>query len=236
MSGVSPAGEKDRIAVWDLPTRLFHWLLVVLLVSAYATRNYLDDPTLYWHRINGYAVLSLLLFRVFWGFAGSSTSRFGAFLPTPATVYRYGTGLLSGRRLHYLGHNPLGSLLIFGMLIALAAQAGTGLFTSDETIAQGPLHDHAPDWVTSAAESYHAKGFWIIAALVAVHVAANLIYQFGFKDRLITAMVTGAKPAGVFVDAQESQAASIGRACICFAVAVAVVAAGVVVSGDSLLR
>ncbi len=140
------------------------------------------------------------------------------------------------RRLHYLGHNPVGSVLIFAMLFALAAQAGTGLFTSDETIAQGPLHDLAPDWVTSRAESYHAKGFWIIAALAAVHIAANLLYEFGFKERLITAMVTGAKPASTYVDAEAARAASLGKALLCFAIAVAAVSGGVVLSGDSLLR
>ena len=226
----------SSIRVWDLPTRLFHWLLVLLIVSAYFTRNYLADPTLYWHRINGYAVLTLVLFRLLWGFVGSSTARFAAFFPRPGAIYRYAVGLVRRRRLHYLGHNPLGSLLILTMLLAVAAQAGTGLFTSDDTLAQGPLYDHAPAWITSRAESYHAKGFWIIAALAAVHIAANLLYQFGFKDRLITAMITGDKPAADYVDAGETRPATLGRAALCLAIALALVAGTVILAGDSLLH
>ena len=236
MSGATPARDEAAVAVWDVPTRLFHWLLVILLVSAYCTRNYLDDPTLYWHRINGYAVLTILVFRVLWGFVGSSTSRFAAFIPTPAGVSRYTIALLRGRRLHYLGHNPLGSLLIYGLLLAVVAQAGTGLFASDETLAQGPLYDHAPDWMTHGAESYHANRFWIIAALASLHVFANLAYQFGLKDRLITAMITGSKPPGSYTEQRLVRFESMKRAVLCLAVAALLVAAGVLATGDSLLR
>lgn len=225
-----------HVKAWDGATRLFHWALVALLVSAYVTRNFLNDPTLYWHRINGYAVLTLLLFRVIWGLIGSSTSRFVAFIPTPRATFRYAWGLLRGKPLHYLGHNPLGSLLIFAMLLALAAQAATGLFTSDDSLAQGPLYDHAPDAVTHLAESYHAMGFWVILGLASMHILANLTYQFCLKDRLITAMITGSKPADAYVDAREGRFAPATHALASLFVAGLIVAGGVLLAGDSLLH
>ena len=233
---VAEAAPSTKVKAWDPATRLFHWTLVALIVAAYVTRTFADDPTLYWHRINGYAVLVLLLFRLLWGLVGSSTSRFASFLPWPGRTIGYARALLTGRRLHYLGHNPLGGALILVMLLAVAAQAVTGLFTSDDAIAQGPLHDHVSDLVGGRAGSYHAKGFWIILGLVAVHIAANLTYQFAFRDRLITSMVTGTKPAGHSGAASEARLAPGLRALACLLAAVVTVASGVLLAGESLLH
>lgn len=230
------ATAPGEVRVWDGATRFFHWTLVLLIVSAYVTRNYSSDPTLYLHRLNGYAILTLLIFRVLWGVVGSSTSRFAAFFPLPGPAIRYATALLRGRPLHYLGHNPLGSALIFAMLLAVAAQACTGLFTSDDVMAQGPLYSHASEAVTGKAASYHAKGFWIIVGLAAIHIVANLTYQFALKDRLITSMVTGRKPAGDYVDARQAKLEPMARALACFAAAAVIVGGGVLLSGESLLR
>jgi cytochrome b len=227
---------SDRLRVWDRSIRLFHWLLVLLIVSAYVTRTYVDDPTLYLHRLNGYCVLTLLLFRLLWGLVGSSTARFGSFIPGPGAIVRYGAALLRGRRLHYFGHNPLGSLLIVALLLAVAAQASTGLFTSDDAIAQGPLYDHVSEATSKLAGRYHARGFWIILALAAIHIVANLTYQFGLRDRVITAMVTGTKPPGSYVDAHPVRLAPAWRAAVCLAVSVTLVWGSVVLSGGSLLR
>jgi len=225
-----------RVRAWDLPTRLFHWLLVMLIASAYFTRTYSDDPTLYWHRITGYAMLALLLFRLIWGFAGSSTSRFAAFVPWPKRALRYVLALLRHRPMHYLGHNPLGAALIFAMLLAVAAQAVAGLFTTDDVLAQGPLHDRVPAWLADRMGIYHAKGLWIALALAAVHVVANLVYHFVMKDRLITAMVTGDKPALDYEDQLQARPAPQWRAVVCAALAVAIVVGGVILAGDSVLR
>ena len=231
-----PSDPAAQVPVWDGATRAFHWCLVGLIISAYVTRNYVQDPTLYLHRLNGYATLTLLLFRLLWGLVGSSTSRFAAFFPLPLPALRYATALIKGRRLHYLGHNPLGAVLIFLMLLAVAAQALTGLFTSDDTLAQGPLYDHVSDAVSHRAGSYHAKGFGIILGLVGLHIVANLIYQFVFRDRLVTAMITGHKPAATYVDQQHARFAPVSRAAICFLLSASVVSGGVILSGDSLLR
>jgi cytochrome b len=242
MSSASPVFAKaespapGQVRAWDVPTRLFHWMLVVSILSAYGTRRFLSDPTLYWHRINGYAILTLLLFRLLWGFFGSSTSRFSAFLPLPGPVMRYGLGLLRGRAPHYLGHNPVGSLLILAMLAAVLAQAVAGLFTSDDVLAQGPMVDHASEWMVGRLSAYHAKGFWIIVALAALHVAANLFYQFVKRDRLITAMVTGVKPALDYLDQQQAKIASTARAVMCLAVAIVILITFIWLTGDSVLR
>lgn len=242
MSAASRVGAADRavapraVRAWDRSTRLFHWTLVALIVSAYVTRNYLNDPTLYLHRLNGYAVLVLLVFRLLWGLVGSSTARFANFFPLPGPTLRYFRGLVSGRRLHYLGHNPVGSALIFLMLLAVAAQATTGLFTTDDAIAQGPLYDHVSEAVSGRAGSYHAKGFWIVVGLACIHILANLTYQFVFRDKLITSMVTGTKPADHYVDEREARLAPTWRAAACFVVALAVVGGGVLAVGGSLLH
>ena len=229
-------GVPRRVRAWDLATRLFHWLLVTLIASAYLTRAYSGDPTLYWHRINGYALLALLLFRLMWGFAGSSTSRFAAFVPWPGPALRYVGALVRHRPMHYLGHNPLGAALIFAMLLAVAAQAVAGLFTTDDVLAQGPLHDHAPDWLDGRMGAYHAQGFWIILALAAVHIVANLVYHFVMKDKLISAMVTGEKPVLDYEDQPQARLVPQWRAAVCAAMAVGIVVGGVMLAGDSVLR
>jgi cytochrome b len=236
LAEAEPSAPAGTVRAWDLWTRAFHWLLVLLIVSAYCTRRFLDDPTLYWHRVNGYAVLALLLFRLLWGLFGSSTSRFAAFFPWPAPALRYGLGLIRGKSPHYLGHNPLGGALILVMLLAVVAQAAAGLFTSDDVLAQGPMVDHASDWLVGRMSAYHAKGFWIILALAAMHICANLFYQFVKKDRLITAMVTGVKPAIVYVDQQQAKFAPPLRAVACLAASIVIVVTVVWLASGNILR
>ena len=229
-------GGSASVRAWDLPTRLFHWGLVALIVSAYLTRTYSNDPTLYWHRINGYAVIALLLFRLMWGFVGSSTSRFASFLPWPGQAFRHAAALLRGHPRHYLGHNPLGAALIYLMLLAVAAQATAGLFTTDDVIAQGPLNRFASDAVAGRAGAFHAKGIWIIAALAALHILANLAYQVFGRDKIVTAMVTGRKPALAYEDEPRARLAPAWRALVCAGIAVALVVGGVMAAGDSVLQ
>lgn len=233
-SSTSPS--LQTVPVWDGATRIFHWTLVLLLLTAYVTRNFLTDPTLYLHRLNGYAILTLVLFRVLWGLFGSSTSRFTSFFPSPGRVWRYTRAALGGSRLHYLGHNPVGSLLILVMLLAVATQGVTGLFATDDAIASGPLYDRAPEWLSARAGSYHARGFWIIWALAALHIVANLTYQFVLKDRLITAMVTGHKPAAAYADYPRADLAPASRAVALLVLSGCIVAGGVMLSGGSLLK
>ena len=120
-----------KVTAWDLPTRLFHWALVVSITFAWITYRYAEvmgDPTMKMHRYNGYFILSLLIFRVIWGFVGHPTARFRNFLRSPSTALGYGGNLLRGRTTpHYLGHNPLGAYMVIALMTVVAAQAVVGL-------------------------------------------------------------------------------------------------------------
>lgn len=235
--------EPRAVRVWDLPTRVFHWLLVALVASAWISFRYSEafaDYTLRWHRWNGYAVLVLLVWRVLWGLAGSSTSRFKTFVRWPWVAAGYAFALLRRREPHYLGHNPLGAWMVLALLAVVAAQAGLGLFTVEhnDSGAYGPLYRIVSEATWKQLSSWHRWNFyWIILPLVGVHVIANLLYQFVKRERLITAMITGAKPAAAYVDASE--AALIGRpvprALLCLALAAAIVFGGILALGGRLL-
>ena len=127
---IRPATGKAYVRAWDLPTRLFHWALVLLMIGAYVTRMYMTDLT--WHIWNGYAILVLIVFRVLWGFVGSSTARFSSFVYWPWTCVRYGLDFLLRRPRQFLGHNPLGSLAVLAMLGLIGLQGVLGLMSYDD--------------------------------------------------------------------------------------------------------
>ena len=178
--------------VWDLPTRLFHWLLVALVASSFATGKLGGNWMLY-HERCGEVILALLLFRVVWGFIGSTPSRFRTFLAGPAAVFRYALTLFRRDSDHHLSHNPLGGWSVAAMLLVMFVQAGTGLFANDDIATNGPLYK----WVSKAASdrltSIHHLNHDIIIVLVAVHVAAVLFHLIYKRENLITPMVTGVK-------------------------------------------
>jgi cytochrome b len=190
--------EADRVQgdtpvrVWDLPTRLFHWLLVALVVSSFATGKIGGNWMLY-HERCGEVILALLMFRIVWGFIGSSPSRFRTFLARPATVFRYALTLFRREADHHLSHNPLGGWSVMAMLLVLLIQAGTGLFANDDIATAGPLYK----WVSKAASdrltSIHHLNHDLIIILVAVHIAAVLFHLIYKKENLILPMITGIK-------------------------------------------
>lgn len=185
-----------KLTVWDLPTRLFHWALVALVaVLGVSGELGLLGP----HMLVGPAVLVLVLFRVVWGFAGSRTSRFSDFVKGPAAIRAY---LAAARRgeTHPVGHNPLGALSVLALLVLVAAQAATGLFTSDDIMVEGPLTHLVSSAMVKTLSGLHRLGFKLLLALVALHVAAALFYTFVKKDNLIRPMVVGSKPVPEGVD------------------------------------
>jgi cytochrome b len=183
---------RTETLVWDLPTRLFHWLLVALVVSSFATGK-IGGNAMPYHERCGEAILALLMFRVVWGFIGSSPSRFRTFLAGPATVFRYVLTLFRREADHHLSHNPLGGWSVMAMLLVLLIQAGTGLFANDDIATQGPLYK----WVSKAASdrltAIHHLNHNVIIILVAVHVAAVLFHLIYKRENLITPMITGIK-------------------------------------------
>lgn len=179
-----------RVRVWDLPTRLFHWLLV-LCVTGSVTTGYIGGGIIAWHARFGYAILTLLLFRLVWGFVGGHWSRFATFLYSPRSVVAY----LRGRSHpdHLVGHNPLGAGSVFALLAFLLAQAGTGLFSDDEISFTGPLNRFVSSARGLAATWYHKEvGQRVLIALVILHVAA-IAYYLWKKDNLVGPMVAGDK-------------------------------------------
>lgn len=179
------------VRIWDLPTRLFHWLLVLCVLGLVVSGN-VGGNWMAWHFRFGYAVLTLLLFRVVWGLIGGHWSRFGSFLYSPATLWRH----LRGRSpaAHTAGHSPLGALSVFALLLVLAIQVSTGLVSDDEIANIGPLARFVSGETVSAATSYHkAVGKLIVIALVALHLLAILFYKLARHEPLTRAMVTGDK-------------------------------------------
>lgn len=173
------------VRVWDLPVRLFHWSLVLLVPGLWWTA---ETGRMELHILLGETMLGLILFRLLWGVLGSSTARFASFVKGPATVLRYLRGMWRP-----LGHNPLGGWSVLAMLLALSVQVGLGLFASDEDgIHAGPLSRHMPD-LDSAHElaERHETFFRVILALIALHVLAILWYRLVRRDDLVTPMVTG---------------------------------------------
>lgn len=180
-----------KIAVWDLPTRLFHWSLVALVAALGVSGELgLLGP----HMLVGPAVLTLVLFRVVWGFVGSRTSRFADFIKGPAAIRAYLAAARRGES-HAVGHNPLGALSVLALLALVAAQATSGLFTSDDIMVEGPMTHLVSSAMVKTLSGLHRLGFKLLLAVVALHVAAALFYTFVKKDNLIRPMVTGAKPA-----------------------------------------
>lgn len=183
--------RKD-ILVWDLPTRVFHWLLVILVGTSFVTGK-VGGNAMRYHEWSGFVILSLLLFRVAWGFVGSRESRFVVFIRNPATVFHYAWSLLRRNSPRYLGHNPLGGWSIVAMLLSLFIQAGTGLFANDDIATQGPLFGwvskESSDWLTGI----HLLNQKIILALISIHIFAVLFHLFFKRENLVTPMITGFK-------------------------------------------
>jgi cytochrome b len=233
--------SKSFVRAWDWPTRVFHWSLVICIVSAWASFRYaetLGDPTLKWHRYNGYTILVLLVFRVLWGFMGSSTSRWRAFVTWPWHAAGYGLDLLRGRDRHYLGHNPLGTYMILALLSLVTAQAVMGLFVVEHNdTSWGPLYKLASEANQKRITSWHIWSyFWLILPLIAAHVTANVLYGLVKKDPLITGMITGKKPPAEYQDQPEAViAADVSlRAAACFAAALGIVFGGITLAGGKL--
>lgn len=222
--------QAGTVLAWDLPTRIAKWLLAVLVGLAFASRYY-GDAGLVWHQWNGLAILVVIVFRLLWGIVGGSTTRFARFLRGPGAAFGYLASLLRGRPQHFLGHNPLGGWMVVALLVIVAAQALTGLFTTDDIAVYGPMTMVASDETIARASAWHQKIYPFLLALIAIHVAANLLYAAFGRDRLIAAMITGRKPAGAYLDRAPATAGSIGRALGCLVVAIVIVFGAIALAG-----
>ena len=172
-----------RQPVWDLPVRLFHWTLAALILfSWWSVHNHHTD----WHIWSGCAILTLLIFRLLWGFVGSSTARFSTFVRGPRAIAGYWRGTWRG-----IGHNPLGALSVLALLAAVAVQVGLGLFSEDEDgLYMGPLAQLISVDASDKARDLHETWFNVILVLIALHLIAILYYRARGR-KLTLPMITG---------------------------------------------
>lgn len=179
------------VRVWDLPTRVFHWALALCVVGLLVTGS-VGGSWMNWHLRLGYAVLTLLLFRLVWGLVGGYWSRFSSFVYAPSAVRAYLQG--QGRPEHRVGHNPLGALSVFALLVILLLQVGTGLFSDDEIAFTGPLVALVSADTVSQTTAYHKNvGKLIVLVLVVLHLGAIAYHQLVRKDYLVRPMISGDK-------------------------------------------
>ena len=180
---VSRGDAPLRQRVWDLPVRLVHWLLAALIAfSWWSVHNHHTD----WHIWSGCAILTLLVFRILWGFFGSSTARFSSFVRGPRAIAAYWRGSWVG-----IGHNPLGALSVLTLLGAVAVQVGLGLVAQDEDgIYMGPLAQLVSSDTSDRAREIHELWFNVILGLIALHLLAILYYRWRGR-KLTLPMVTG---------------------------------------------
>lgn len=214
--------KPDTVHVWDLPLRLFHWLLLLAVTGALIS---VQLKAMEWHGRFGLTVLGLLVFRLVWGFIGSTHARFASFAPGPASLVDYLRGRWDG-----LGHNPLGALSVFAILAVLAFQAGSGLFADDVIAYTGPLRRAVSGDTASWLTGWHMRMEYVIYGLIALHLGAIAFHELIKRERLVRPMITGRKPAEA-----GSARAIHGGGWIAFVMAVAVAGAAVWLANGALL-
>lgn len=186
------AYTKER--VWDLPTRLFHWLLVASVSAGWLIGENLSFTNIEWHFWLGYTTGGLIVFRIVWGFVGPPSARLSKLFPSPREVRDYLAHVMDRRPSGVAGHNPLGSLSVLALLAALFVQVGTGLFAeSDDLFDGGPLSGSVDDSVVLFCNAVHEISSKVLLALVLLHVAALVFYLVWKRENLIRPMVTGLK-------------------------------------------
>lgn len=181
----SPGG---RYKLWDGPVRLVHWLLVGLIAFSWWS----SEDHLNWHRWSGYAIIGLVLFRLWWGFAGGEAARFASFVKGPGTILGYLKTVGRRDRSDVPGHNPLGALSVIAFLVVLLVQVGTGLFAVDiDAFEAGPMSDRVSFELGRRIAEIHELSFRVLQGLVVLHVLAVAYYLVWKRTDLITAMITG---------------------------------------------
>ena len=190
-SGTIPLGKRRRV-IWDLPTRALHWLLVACLGICWWTgvHNQLD-----YHQYAGYAILWIIIMRVYWGFVGSSSARFANFIRGPKTTFHYARTLVRRDTAHMDGHNPIGAISILALLGLPLAVVIAGLFAVDvDGLYSGPLSSYVSFRQGRHLAHLHYWLFTILLWLLVLHLAAIAFYFIYKRQDLLRPMVTGSRP------------------------------------------
>lgn len=222
----------QSVRVWDIPVRLFHWLLVLSITGLFITAN-LGGNWMEWHKKMGFFTLGLVTFRIVWGFIGSYHARFSSFVRGPAAVIAYARGLGKSRanfgaelgveldaqpssqpnakpnNKHFLGHNPMGALSVLALLASIAFQAVTGLYANDDILLEGPYASAVSKQLSDQITNLHKINSDVLIALIVLHLAAIIFYTIYKKEALVKAMITGEKMLNSGPEA-ESQALLAG--------------------------
>jgi cytochrome b len=221
--GVQALNER-RILIWDLPTRLFHWLLASLVAAAFVT-GLQGGNLMVWHGRTGLLILGLLAFRLAWGVLGSTYARFAEFVRGPGAVLAYIRGRWQGS-----GHSPLAALSVLALLAVLLFQSISGLMSNDDIAFKGPLFavvsKSTSDWLTGL----HRENIWLIGGLVALHMCAVAVYTFLRKDDLILPMIHGHKRVS-----RTAATPATGGGWLAFLAALAIACAAVWIADGGLL-
>lgn len=218
-----PAGACIRVRVWDLPTRLFHWLLLILVAISIFTGNAGGLHIMEWHELSGFAILALLLFRIAWGLVGSRHARFADFVKGPRAVLAYAKAWLHERHSPWIGHNPLGGWSVVAMLISLLVQATTGLFSHDDILTKGPLAGSVSKATSNFLTGIHEANATVLYILIAVHVGAIIAYRVVKRQNLVRPMITGWAAAETAAAEQAHPKREIALASLLTAVAAIIV-------------
>ncbi|HRK39696.1 MAG TPA: cytochrome b/b6 domain-containing protein [Burkholderiaceae bacterium] len=211
-----------RIQLWDLPTRIFHWALVICVAGAFVSVQ-IGGNAMVWHGRFGLGVLGLLVFRIVWGFAGSTYARFSQFVRGPSAILAYLRGDWKGE-----GHNPLGALSVLGLLGVLSLLVATGLFANDDIAFEGPLYTLVGKDLSDRLVGVHRLIEPLIIFLVVAHLAAIVFYTLVKKDNLVKPMFRGWKDSEHGEDAR-------GGGLVPLMVALVVAVSAVVFGSGSLL-
>jgi cytochrome b len=216
------SGSDRKVLVWDGPTRLFHWVVVTLVVAAYVTWrvNWMD-----WHAKAGYALLTLVIFRILWGFFGSETTRFSRFLGSPRAAARHLANALHPEPDRQAGHNPAGGWMVLLLLFLLFAETLTGVYVANDVADEGPFTELTPAPIANAITALHWIFWDALLAAVALHLLAIILYAVVKGHNLLLPMVTGWKTLPA--DVPQPRMAGPARAAVllsCSALAVAVLA------------
>lgn len=210
------------VRVWDAPTRLFHWSLAACFAGLLISSQ-IGGQAMVWHFRFGYGVLTLLLFRLAWGFQGGHWSRFASFFYTPLQIWRYLRG--QDKPHQHVGHNPLGALSVFAMLAILGLQVLSGLMSDDEIAATGPLTRFvSSEWVSYATYYHKELGKLMLLVLVALHLGAIGFYFFRKRENLVRPMLKGDKTLAFKANSASDTPSDRLRAAVIFLVCAVLVA------------
>jgi len=216
--------QMVRVKVLDLPVRVFHWALAALTCFSWWSGTQGGDITwMTYHLWSGYSILTLLLFRIAWGFVGSIHARFSDFLYGPRVIFDFIKSLPRRESAKFAGYNPLGGVSVLLILVCIAIQISTGLFANDDIVTEGPLYKWVSKGTSDFLTTIHSYNFYVILTLVSVHIAAVLFHLLYKSEDLLTPIFTGNKLLSPDAAGAEAHDPRLGLALLVIGVAALVV-------------